>query len=96
MQIQGPGPLSGPDKIPDRVTSSRSSGPSRAPRAGEDRVELSATARYLEKLENLPIRAEKVESLREAIESGKYSMDEEKLRVVADRMLEDMEDLGLV
>ena len=95
MQIQGPGPLSGPERI-----SGPRSGGSRAPRpepvrAGEDRVELSDAARYLEKLKKLPaIRTDKVDRLREAVESGEYD-SEEKLRIAIDRMIQDVEDLGL-
>jgi len=95
MQIQGPGPLSGPERI-----SGPESGKRRVPRpdpvgSGGDRVELSDAARYMEKLRKLPdIRPGKVEEARAKIEDPGYDTDE-KLRVSLRRMIQDLEDLGL-
>lgn len=95
MQIQGPGPLSGPDKVAGRIRGGGPPARGPSPRAGEDRVELSDAARFMERLKRLPeIRSEKVRALREAIASGRYDTDE-KLRVAVERVLEDLEDLGL-
>jgi negative regulator of flagellin synthesis FlgM len=55
-----------------------------------DRVELSDHAKWLEALRNLPpIRAEKVATIKAAIEAGTYET-EDKLNVALDRLLEEI------
>ncbi|MBL9150472.1 MAG: flagellar biosynthesis anti-sigma factor FlgM [Phycisphaerae bacterium] len=57
-----------------------------------DRVELSDHAKWLDVLRNLPpVRAEKVATIKAAIEAGTYET-EDKLNVALDRLLEEIGD----
>ena len=57
---------------------------------GNDRVELSATAQWLNQLRQLPpIRGEKVDEVRSQIEAGRYLTDA-KLDAALDRLLEEL------
>lgn len=55
-----------------------------------DRVELSGLGGVLKALKQNDIRADKVEQIKSAIESGTYEIDD-KLDAAIDRLLEDMD-----
>jgi anti-sigma28 factor (negative regulator of flagellin synthesis) len=60
-----------------------------APR--NDSVELSGVSQYLAILKNNDVRADKVASVKAAVEAGTYE-DDYKLDVAVDRLLEDLND----
>ncbi len=65
--------------------------PGSKPRTGEDRVNLSPEARELQRIHDLleatpSVRTEKVQAVREAVESGQYQVKNEDL---ADKMIKD-------
>ncbi len=65
-------------------------GPERARRSGEDRVEVSDMARYLSKLRETPgVRQELVDRVRAEIENGAYESPE-KIEKVIDELVEDL------
>lgn len=58
--------------------------------SGGDRVELSAHARYLATLREMPsVRAERIESVREALQDPNY-INDERLNIAISRLLEDL------
>ncbi len=90
MQIYGPG---GPDRS-DPVYLRRLAARLKAARlrgnGGSDEVEISDIGRFLSYLSQLPqVRQDKVDALREEIESGRYKYDE-KLDDIIDSLLEDL------
>ena len=52
-----------------------------------DTVEISDSARYLSELKNLPDRADKVQSAKDAIDAGTYETPE-RINGTVDRLLE--------
>ena len=59
------------------------------PRDREDRVEISRIAKYLGMIADMPdIRMDKVNSIRQEIQSGSYDVDG-KLNAALDQMLEE-------
>ncbi len=91
--VQGPTPLSGPEKISARHP--RIEQPSNVSSAErQDRVEISEMARWKAKLAEVPpIREELVESVRAQIEAGTYETDA-KIRIAAEQMLADLKEEG--
>lgn len=59
------------------------------PAAGTDKVELSGFSEMMKTLQKNDVRAEKVASIRAAIEAGKYE-DDHKLDVATDRLLDEL------
>ncbi len=60
-----------------------------ARQAPADKVELSGFGELMKTLQKNDIRAEKVASIRAAIEAGTYE-DDHKLDIAADRLLDDL------
>lgn len=90
MEIQGPGGVSGPQRIePQRVTAQRAEGTEAQPRLG-DTAEISEQARLLDQLAEVPdVRMDRVESLREEISAGEYETPE-RIRAAVDKVLEEL------
>jgi anti-sigma28 factor (negative regulator of flagellin synthesis) len=59
------------------------------PRRAADKVELSDKAYYLNKLRNLPIRSDLVDSVRQQIEGGTYET-EAKIDAAIDELVKDL------
>ena len=91
--VQGPTPLSGPEKIAARIARAEPvSDVESAER--QDRVEISEVARWKAKLAEVPsIREDLVEAVRAQIEAGTYETDE-KMRIAAERLLADLKEEG--
>ncbi|HVR75463.1 MAG TPA: flagellar biosynthesis anti-sigma factor FlgM [Planctomycetota bacterium] len=90
MEIQGPGGISGPNRIDvHRIPVERTAEiGSREP--VRDRVEISEEARLLNKLAEAPdIRADRVEALRELIASGKFETPE-RISGAVEKILEEL------
>lgn len=90
MEIQGPGGISGPDRIElHRVEPQRPSDSRPAASTG-DRAEISEEARLLNKLAEVPdVRMDRVQELRELIASGRYETPERIAKTV-ERVLEEI------
>ena len=90
MQVQGPGGVSGPDRIElHRVEPQRPSD-SRPLASTGDRAEISEGARLLNKLAEVPdVRMDRVQELRGLIASGRYETPERIAKTV-DRILEEI------
>ena len=90
MEIQGPGGVSGPNRIePQRLTPQRTDGPDVSGKVG-DSAEISEQARLLNKLAEAPsIRMERVQELRELIESRQYETPE-RIRKAVEKLLEEL------
>ncbi len=90
MDIQGPGGVSGSDRIePQRVpveSTDRTVGSEKI----VDHVEISEHAQFLERLSQVqPVRQERVEELQRLIESGEYET-RERIDVAAEKLLEEL------
>jgi anti-sigma28 factor (negative regulator of flagellin synthesis) len=90
MEVQGPGGVSGPNRIePQQVPARDSVGASELTSAG-DRVEISEHAKLLEKLSEIPsMRTEKIEELRRLIEAGEFETPE-RLAGAVDKLMEEL------
>ena len=91
MEINRTDGVSGPGGIgPKRVTGPKApeaAAPAAAPR---DRVEISNIGKFLDAIRQVPdVRADRVQELRKAIQSGKYETPE-KMRTAIDRFLEEI------
>lgn len=84
--VNGSYPLSSPLVKPGRVSANAESGVSAS---RSDRVELSGVNQFLQILKTNDVRAEKVASVKAAIESGRYD-DDAKLDIAVDRLLDDL------
>ena len=91
MEIQGPGGVSGPNRIePQRLTSQRTSGPDPGANKVGDRAEISQEARLLNMLSEVPeIRMDRVRELRELIASGQYETPE-RIEQAVKKLLEEL------
>lgn len=90
MEIQGPGGISGPNRMePHRATVQRSD------QAGElanvnDSVQISEQARMLEMLSQVPaVRMEKIHELKGLIQAGEYETPE-RLAVAVTKLMEEL------
>ena len=90
MEVQGPGGVSGPNRIdPQKVPVQGTDGTGDAARAG-DRVEISEHTRLLEKLSQVPsIRTEKIQELKKLIESGRFESPE-RIEGAVQKLLEEL------
>ena len=92
--VQGPGGVSGPERIWEGLPQGKPPEKVRPVRSGDDTVEISEVARFKELLSRLPpIREELVARIREEIETGQYET-EEKIQVTAQRILEELKEEG--
>jgi len=90
MEIQGPGGVSGPNRIDlHRIHAQRPSDvPANHP--VRDRAEISEEARLLNKLAEVPdVRMDRVAELREMIASGRYETPERIAKAV-EKILEEI------
>ena len=90
MEIQGPGGVSGPNRLePHHVPLQGSDS------TGElgpilDRVEISEQAKLLEKLSQIPaVRMDRLQELKRLIEAGEYETPE-KVEVAVTKLLEEL------
>lgn len=84
-----PGRFETPNRISDRAEAVQASRVAR----GEDRVELSDEARYLQKLiEVPPVREDLVARVRAQIEAGTYDTPD-RMNQALDALLDDLHDL---
>jgi len=90
MDVQGPGGISGPNRIdPQRVSSSRAEKTDLS-QSITDRAEISEAAQLLNKLAEVPeIRMEKIEELKELITTGRYETKEKVERAV-EKLMEEL------
>ena len=90
MDVQGPGGISGPNRIePQRVYAGRTEKSDLGPKVG-DRAEISEAAQLLNKLAEVPeIRMEKIEELKELIATGRYET-KEKIERAIDKLMEEI------
>ncbi len=73
------------------TTDRASSAPSESVVRGEDRVEVSETARWMSELRSMPdVRAEKVAAAREAIARGDFDTDE-RLGIAVEQLMNDLD-----
>ena len=87
--ITGPGRIDGP-RHPERITPKESS-PVSPP---GDRLEISQTAHLLSEALSMPdVRAEKIEEIRNLVESGKFDTDA-RLKGAVERFLDENSDLA--
>jgi len=90
MEVQGPGGVSGPQRINfHRIEAQR---PAELSATGPvaDRAEISEVARLLNKLAEVPdIRMDRVAELRQLISSGQYETPE-RIAGAVDRILEEL------
>ena len=91
MQINGLGPIQGPQSIqgPQRPQFARQPA---APRqnTGVDQLDISPEAQILSQVRDIPeIRADRVAEIRAAIDAGAYET-EDKLDVALDRLLDEI------
>ena len=91
MQIQGLGPIHGPQPInsPNRPPAGQPTGP--ANQSGVvDQLEISHEADLASRLSQIPeIRSDRVSELRAEIQSGAYETDD-KLNLAVDRLLDEL------
>ena len=90
MEIQGPGGVSGPNRIePQRLIPPRTDGLDGGAKVG-DSAEISELARLLNKLSEVPeIRLDRVRELRELIASGQYETLE-RIEKAVEKLLEEL------
>ena len=91
MQINGLGPIHGPQSIqgPQRPQFARQPA---APRqnTGVDQLDISPEAQILSQVRDIPeIRADRVAEIRAAIDAGAYET-EDKLDIALDRLLDEI------
>ena len=90
MEIQGPGGISGPNRLEPHHVPEASHDPTSELSHISDRVEISEQARLLEQLSQVPtVRIEKVEELRRLIESGEYETPE-KIEVAVTKLMDEL------
>jgi len=89
-KIQGINGYSAPKPVgPQQEVGSGGPEPAPSPSRKGDRVEISAAARFLSRIAELPeMRAEKIESIRRALAEGTYDV-EGKMSIALDRLLEE-------
>ena len=89
MEIQGPGGISGPNRLEPHHVPEAGSDPTSELGHISDRVEISEQARLLERLSQVPaVRMDKVDELRHLIESGDYE-NAEKIEVAVTKLMEE-------
>ena len=92
MQVQGPANVHGPQPInaPHRAHAPRSTElPAAA--AEVDQLDISPEADMVSRAREIPdVRTDRVQQIRQAIESGEYDTDE-KLDLALDRLLDELE-----
>ena len=90
MEIQGPGGVSGPNRMePQNVPSKASDPAGELPLVG-DQVEISEHARLLEKLSQIPaIRAEKIDEIKRLIEAGDFETAE-RIAGAVEKLMEEI------
>lgn len=90
MEVQGPGGISGPNRIePQRIAPQRAERADLGSKIG-DRAEISEEAQLLARLAEVPdIRMDKVEELKELIATGRYE-SKEKIEKAVERLLEEL------
>ena len=85
--VEGPDRIEGKKRPPKTGSSSSGSPPP------TDKVEISEGARLISELTSMPAtRAEKIEQLRQVVESGEYETDE-RLEGAVDNFLRENRDL---
>ncbi len=91
MQIYGPTHLHGPQAIrAPHITPPAEVSPAQRSSSGSDEVEISAAARLIDAVRELPeIRQDRVQEIRTAIANGTYET-EEKLQIALDRLLDEI------
>ena len=91
MQIYGPTHLHGPQAIrAPHITPPPEVSPAERSSSGSDEVEISAAARLLDAVRELPeIRQDRVQEIRTAIANGTYET-EEKLQIALERLLDEI------
>lgn len=89
MEIQGPGNVSGPNRVEPQRLPAQGDQPAELAQAA-DRVEISERARFLEKLSQVPpVRTERIQELMRLIESGEFETAE-RIAGAIDRLLEEL------
>lgn len=90
MEIQGPGGVSGPNRIePQRIQPQRAEATDVGAHIG-DTAEISDHARLLDRLAEVPdIRMDRVDALRDQIAAGEYETPERIKQAVA-KLLEEL------
>ncbi len=91
MQINGPGPVQGPQSIQGtNRTHQAQATPSRPHFLEADQLDISHEADFLSRVRELPeIRADRVADIKAQIEAGTYET-EQKLDVAVDRLLDEL------
>jgi flagellar biosynthesis anti-sigma factor FlgM len=90
MEIQGPGGVSGPNRIDLHRIHPQRPGDLQASTPARDRAEISEEARLLNKLAEVPdVRMDRVAELRELIASGRYETPERIAKTV-EKLLEEI------
>ncbi len=91
MEVQGPGGVSGPNRIePQRISAQRAERTEVGARIG-DRAEISEAARLLSQLGDVPdVRMEKVGPLKELIAAGNYETPQ-RIEAAVERLLEELD-----
>jgi len=90
MEIQNTGGINGPDPIQPARISPRKLTPPSTPSPSADSAEISAPARFLALLRDVPpVRQEKVDALRALIASGEYETPQ-RIAGAVDRILEEL------
>ena len=90
MDVQGPGGISGPNRIAPQRVSSGLAEKTDLSQSITDRAEISEAAQLLNKLAEVPeIRMEKIEGLKELITTGRYETKEKVERAV-EKLMEEL------
>ena len=90
MEIQGPGGISGPERIEPQKIPTRATEPSGEIAGAPDQVEISEEARLLEMLSHVPpVRAERIEELQRLIEAGEFET-EDRIAGAVEKLMEEL------
>ena len=90
MEIQGPGGISGPNRMEPHRTTVRGSDQTGEPANVNDSVQISEQARMLEMLSQVPaVRMERIQELKALIQAGEYETPE-KLAVAVTKLMEEL------
>jgi anti-sigma28 factor (negative regulator of flagellin synthesis) len=90
MEIQGPGGVSGPNRIDLHGVQPQRPAEVDANQQVPDRAEISEEARLLNKLAEVPdVRMDRVEALRELIASGRLETSE-RIETTVEKIMEEL------
>lgn len=91
MQINGPGPIQGPQSIQNTTRAHQAETQKPRPHFSEaDQLDISHEADLISRVRELPdIRADRVAEIKAAIESGTYET-QDKLDAAVDRLLDEL------